>query len=47
MGFLSRFRGEDEPEEQTCPKCQMPAPADRRGVPRVRLGPARGLPPGG
>ena len=28
MGFLSRFRGSgDEPEDQTCPKCRMPAPA--------------------
>ena len=28
MGFLSRFRGgDDEPEDQTCPKCRMPAPA--------------------
>ena len=28
MGFLSRFRsGDEEPEEQLCPKCQIPAPA--------------------
>ena len=31
MGFLSRFRGgDDEPEEQLCPKCRMPAPVARR-----------------
>ena len=28
MGLLSRFRGSDEPEEQICPKCKMPAPAE-------------------
>jgi hypothetical protein len=26
MGFLSRFRGDDEPEEQICPKCRTPVP---------------------
>ena len=29
MGFLSKLRGgDDEPAEQTCPKCRMPAPID-------------------
>jgi len=28
MGFLSRFRGDDEPEEQICPKCKTPAPVE-------------------
>jgi Uncharacterised protein family UPF0547 len=26
MGFLSRFRGETEPKEETCPKCKTPVP---------------------
>jgi hypothetical protein len=33
MGFLSRLRGDDEPDEQTCPKCRMPAPADAETCP--------------
>ena len=28
MGFLQRFRHQDEPQEQICPRCRMPAPAD-------------------
>jgi hypothetical protein len=26
MGFLQRFRSDDEPEQQTCPRCQLSAP---------------------
>ena len=33
MGFLKRFRHQDEPEEQTCPHCRMPAPADAEECP--------------
>ena len=33
MGFLSRFRGGDEPEQQTCPKCRMPAPIEAETCP--------------
>ena len=32
MGFLQRFR-HDEPQEQTCPRCRMPAPADAERCP--------------
>ena len=44
MGFLKRLRGEDEPEEETCPKCRTPVPLAAEECPGVRLGPARGLP---
>jgi ssDNA-binding Zn-finger/Zn-ribbon topoisomerase 1 len=34
MGFLSRFRsGDDEPEEETCPKCRTPAPVGAETCP--------------
>jgi hypothetical protein len=33
MGLLSRFRGDDEPEEQICPKCKMPAPVEAEECP--------------
>lgn len=33
MGFLSRFRRDDEPELQTCPKCRMPAPMSAETCP--------------
>ena len=33
LGFLSRFRGGDEPDEQTCPKCKMPAPLEAETCP--------------
>jgi hypothetical protein len=33
MSFLSRLRGGGEPEEQTCPKCRMPAPAEAETCP--------------
>jgi hypothetical protein len=34
MSFLSKLRGHhDEPEEQTCPKCRMPAPAGTETCP--------------
>ena len=47
MGFLSRFRGgDDEPEDQTCPEVPDARAGGRRDLPRVRLGHARGLPPG-
>ena len=32
MSFLKRFR-HDEPEEQTCPRCRMPAPGDATAAP--------------
>ena len=28
MGFLQRFRRQDEPQVQTCPRCTLPAPSD-------------------
>jgi len=33
MSFLKRFRHQDEPEEQTCPRCRMPAPSDAQRCP--------------
>lgn len=33
MGFLQRFRSQDEPEDQTCPRCRMPAPGDAEQCP--------------
>jgi hypothetical protein len=33
MSFLQRFRHQDEPEEQTCPRCRMPAPNDAQRCP--------------
>jgi hypothetical protein len=33
MGFLSRIRRHDEPEEQTCPKWRMPAPVGAETCP--------------
>jgi predicted amidophosphoribosyltransferase len=33
MGFLSRIRRNDEPEEQICPKCRMPAPVEAETCP--------------
>ena len=33
MGFLRRLRHESEPEEQTCPRCKMPAPASAQECP--------------
>jgi predicted amidophosphoribosyltransferase len=33
MGFLQRLRHQDEPEEQTCPRCRMPAPASAEQCP--------------
>ena len=32
MSFLKRFR-HDEPEEQTCPRCRMPAPGNATRCP--------------
>jgi hypothetical protein len=28
MGFLQRFRSQDTPQEETCPRCRMAAPAN-------------------
>ena len=34
MGFLRKLRGgDDEPEQQTCPRCRMPAPGDAEECP--------------
>jgi ssDNA-binding Zn-finger/Zn-ribbon topoisomerase 1 len=34
MGFLRKLRGgDDEPEQQTCPRCRMPAPAEAEECP--------------
>ena len=33
MSFLQRFRHQDEPDEQTCPRCRMPAPGDAQRCP--------------
>ena len=33
MGFLQRFRHHDEPPEQTCPRCRMPAAAEAKECP--------------
>ena len=33
MSFLQRFRHQDEPEEQTCPRCHMPSPSDAQRCP--------------
>ena len=33
MDFLQRFRHKDEPQEQTCPRCHMPAPASAEECP--------------
>jgi len=33
MGFLQRFRHADDEQDQTCPRCLMPAPADATECP--------------
>jgi hypothetical protein len=33
MGFLQRFRHDEGPREQTCPRCRMPAAAEAEECP--------------
>ena len=33
MGFLQRFRSRDESQEETCPRCRMPAPTGAEECP--------------
>jgi hypothetical protein len=33
MGFLKRFRSQDEQQGETCPRCRMPAPAGAEECP--------------
>jgi predicted amidophosphoribosyltransferase len=33
MSFLQRLRRQDEPQEETCPRCRLPAATDAQTCP--------------